>query len=762
MVLLRRCGFRRYGWVLLLFASGLPLRAATHAAPVPVPEELRSTQFRVTLDGKPVDVAHAAASYDYVSFELTGPVTVSITALEKGFWDRGVDIQPWRLGIRPVRNGDTIQFKIDQPVKLSISRPRDFLNHAKMLFLFASRPPAGPPAGPEVHIVSAGVHRESINAKSGETWYFEPGAVVFGSINLFHVENVKVLGRGVVVYDGPQNPENDEGWMQKPDWHCIGALDAHHVEIHGLTCLIRSRTWSIQMKDSSSFLYDDLRVIGGNPGNANQDGMDWLGGGLTIVRDAFFRASDDVLAMQGNWDGYNEADLVRPGHDVGNILVERSELSTSISNIVRAGWPEKSYNSNGFTLRDSDVLASGIGSCGLPFALFTFWGAKDAAGSHSGFVFENIWLDDWYSLFQMQKDAPSLLGFTFRNVWALDQPPLASSLLAGHVEDVRIENVKYGQSVAVKDSEIPVNVVGGAREPEFARGEASVRASFQVKPEVLQPGEEAEFTAEPVPNEKAHRVRYNWLFGDGTTAQGRRVRHRFRDAEGTQLDGALTGAGRFRVLLEVESKETQGLSGGERPPQDWASQGVIVIQRWHEAEPEQSSLPGLLFQIYPGSWPDFPVFAKQVAMRNGIAVVPSIADAGGFTHFAATYEGLIDVPADGGFTFHLLARDGARLMIDNQTIAETGPPFAEVCGSDSNAVRYQRGTIGLRKGKHSFRYETLETVSAQFPRLLWEGPGVGMSEVPASAFSHRNEAVLEPADGKSGAPYTVGPSVKKP
>ena len=69
--------------------------------------------------------------------------------------------------------------------------------------------------------------------------------------------------------------------MQKPDWHCIGALEAHNVEIDGLTCIVRSRTWSIQMKDSTGFTFDDLRVIGGNPGNANQDGMDWLGGGDT-------------------------------------------------------------------------------------------------------------------------------------------------------------------------------------------------------------------------------------------------------------------------------------------------------------------------------------------------------------------------------------------------------------------------------------------------------------------------------------------------
>ena len=67
--------------------------------------------------------------------------------------------------------------------------------------------------------------------------------------------------------------------MHKPDWHCIVADQAHNVEIDGLTCIIRSRTWSIQMKDSTGFRYDDLRVIAGNAGNANQDGMDLLGGG---------------------------------------------------------------------------------------------------------------------------------------------------------------------------------------------------------------------------------------------------------------------------------------------------------------------------------------------------------------------------------------------------------------------------------------------------------------------------------------------------
>ena len=91
---------------------------------------------------------------------------------------------------------------------------------------------------------------------------------------------MKVLGRGTIVYDGPQDPTSDEGWKQKPDWHCIEAVESHNVEIDGLTCIVRSRTWSIQMKDSTGLVFDDLRVIGGNGGqNSGGGGGGFHGGG---------------------------------------------------------------------------------------------------------------------------------------------------------------------------------------------------------------------------------------------------------------------------------------------------------------------------------------------------------------------------------------------------------------------------------------------------------------------------------------------------
>jgi hypothetical protein len=712
--------------VLLLLARNV--FAAPRVQPVPVPPELRSTAFTLTVNGKPIDVAHAAASYDFASFDITGPVDVAITATVDGFWDRGVDIQPWRLGLRAKRDGQTIRFRLQGPAKLSIARPRDFLNHAQMLFLFAGAPPNAPPTGPDVHVYPPGIYRQSLNPRSGETDYLQPGAVFYGSLNLFNVEHVKVLGRGTIVYDGPQDPQSDQGWMQKPDWHCIGTSNAHDIQVTGLTCVIRSRTWSIQMKDSDGFLYDDLRVMGGNPGNANQDGMDWIGSSDGLVRNSFFRASDDVIALMGNWDGYSDADMLRPGKDVHDITVETSELSTSISNIVRAGWPRKIFNSRNFTLRDSDILHAGIGACGQPFGLLGFWGADGASGDHSNYTFENLFLDDWYSLLQIEQEQPALHGFTFRNIWAPDQPPLLGSTIAGQVSGVTLENIKYGQHRLAANADVPLAVTDGASPVAFPTPPGPI-AAFSMEPPFVAPGDKVTFTAQPSPH-----THYTWLFGDGTTAHGRRVNHTFADADGTELDAA-NGAGRFRVLLHAEGPDQK---------QDWAGQGLVVVAKWHEATSTVGPyVPGLIWRLYPGTWTQIPDLSKETPVFSGESAAFDV-DTHGFTRYVTAWDGFIDAPVDGGYTFHLLARDGARVVIDGIEVAKTGPPFAQVCGVAGNAMRYDRGSLGLRAGMHLLHVEGLHSVSQGAPRLLWEGPGLPLTDVPAAAFSHAKASIDAP------------------
>ena len=215
--------------------------------------------------------------------------------------------------------------------------------------------------------------------------------------------------------------------------------------------------------------------------------------------------------------------------------------------------------------------------------------------------------------------------------------------------------------------------------------------------------------------------------------------HTFPDADGTELDGAATGAGRFRVLLHVEA-----MSG----KQDWAAQGMVAVAKWFSSvDAANPTIPGLTWQIYPGSWTELPDLTKEQVVFNGGA--PNLyANGQGFTRYAAAWDGLIDIPADGGYTFHLLDRDGARLVIDGIQVAKTGPPFAQVCGAPGNAMRYDRGSLGLHAGKHTIHVEGLHSVSQGDPQILWEGPGLPLGPVPSAAYSHLRDDAIKAGNDK--------------
>ena len=300
--------------------------------------------------------------------------------------------------------------------------------------------------------------------------------------------------------------------------------------------------------------------------------------------------------------------------------------------------------------------------------------------------------------------------------------------MTGNVADVTFDNVKYGQTRAAGNADLPLSVTGGAQPANFTAPHGPV-AAFTVDPPVFTPGQKVTFTAQP-----SHGARYTWLFGDGTQATGRRMRHRFPDAEGTELNGAANGAGRFRVLLRVEDEQGRpGLGRAGRGRRRQVARGRHAGGR-HRTGTWLAHLSRRVDRV-ARSGAEHAVFSGDSPTLH--------ADAQGFTHYAAAWDGFIDIPADGGYSFHLLARDGARLVIDGIEVARTGPPFAQVCGSPGNAMRYDRGSLGLRAGKHSFHLEGLHSASQGAPRLLWEGPALPLTDVPPAAYSHLRLDVLK-------------------
>jgi hypothetical protein len=692
---------------------------------VPLPPGFRSQRFVVRVDGHPADVLNAAANYYDVNFQIAGPVTISITAPTPDYWAKGVEIQPWREQIRPIRKGATITFQLDHPAKLSISRPGDHLGGAEMIFLFANPPQKNTPSSSAkgVRYYGPGIHQGSIDARSGDSIYLAPGSLILGGLNFWDVHNVKVYGLGTVVYDGPQNPNDDDGWRNKRSWHCVTMHQARHIEIDGITCAVRSRTWMIQMKDSRFITFDNIKEIGGTTNNANQDGMDWLGGGDTVVRNSFIRAADDVFALQGNWDGYPPALMTIPGHDVDNITIENSVLSTSISNIVRVGWPTKTFNSSGFTLKDSDVLHMGSGGCGIPFALFEFWGIPDAKGLHTNFLFDNIRLEDWYSLAQIQQLAPAIRNVTFRNIWAPEMPALVGSNLMGDVTGVHFDAVKIAGHFASAPADIPIINTQGADAPIFDSPTDKLDAQFSVTSEGAAVGKPITFDASASHAGTNPIESYDWFFGDGTTAHGESVQHSFADSDGTLLDGS----GRFRVMLRVT--DAKGISA-------WAARNIVVPAKTYGALTPAATAPGLHYDSYdtlPGADSGF---TDQPAAAEGISDGIDVSEHKSPTNFGIAFDGFIRVPVDGGYTFHVLSRDGGSLSIDHVEVAQSQTPWPQVCGSVGNAVQASSGSIGLAAGLHAIHIQMTHTTGDNDFRILWEGPGFTVRPLPAVVLFH--------------------------
>ncbi len=675
-----------------VIAQSVALSTSPAHAIAAMPAEVASTHFTVSIGSEHSPVLHAASGYYLLNFELNAPTEIVVTADDPHYWDAGVEIQPMRLGIRPQRTGASIRFTLEGPAKISITRPGDYFSDSEMLFLFANSPDASgyTATTPGVRYYGPGVHHENIDARNGDRIYLADGAVVYGSLNIWGVHDVSVSGRGTLIYDGPQDPTADEGWMHKPNWHVIVMDNASRIKIEGITCIVRSRTWMVQMRDSRDITFRNVKIIGGSASNANQDGMDWLGGGDTLVQDSFIRAADDIFAMQGNWDGYSDEAMLTPGHMVSNVTVEGSVLSTSISNVVRLGWPRKIFDSHGFAMRDSDVIHMGVGACGIPFALFEVWADPGGKGEHSEIQFKDIRLDHWYSLLQVEQPTPGIHGISLENIWSMDDPGMVGSVLKGNVTAVQLSGVSLNGQAVQSGAQVPLTVLDGAAEPTYAPG--PVDAAFTYSHGLIRPGSKVTFEAK-----KQRGITYHWLFGDGTSAQGQKVHHAFPDSEGTLLDGS----GRFRVLLSATDGSQQ---------RAWSSQSVVVGQEAHKAVTTASLLPKLFG-------------------TDGVQ------------------QGFLDVPADGGYTLWLLTSTHASLAVDGFRVS-SGTAHAQVCGSGGDAVQALRLSLLLRKGKHRLEVRSgaeLENASYPLPAspepvLLWEGPGIPRQTIPGSLFWHDKPA----------------------
>lgn len=134
---------------------------------------------------------------------------------------------------------------------------------------------------------------------------------------------------------------------------------------------------------------------------------------------------------------------------------------------------------------------------------------------------------------------------------------------------------------------------------------------------------------------------------------------------------------------------------------------------------------GLDYACYEGAWNALPDFNSMTPARSGTAGSIDLSVRHRDEQFGLRYQGYIDVPTDGTYTFYTNSDDGSKLYIGT----------TEVVNNDGNhAPAEKSGTIGLKAGKHALTVIYYENGGGEALSVSYSGPGIGKQTIPASAY----------------------------
>ncbi len=310
--------------VFLLMTTGVQAQIITY----PVPRQLYyarhnddyTVKVRQTGEKEWIDLyeynvkvdADTRSDASMVQFDFTGEVEVLI---QKNNGEvRQVDIRPLSKGIRPAVDGNCVLFTLDKPQKLSIEFNGDRL-HNLHLFANAIRTDIPDKNAPGVMYFEAGYHEptdtvaKNFPIPSNTTVYLEGGAVLKGPLVCERVENVKILGTGML-------HETSNG---------ITINYSKNVLVDGITVVnprynttTVGQSENITIKNVKSFSYQGWG-----------DGLDFFCCKHILVEDVFMRNSDDCIAIYGHrWDFYGNTD---------DITIRNSTLWADIAHPINIG-----------------------------------------------------------------------------------------------------------------------------------------------------------------------------------------------------------------------------------------------------------------------------------------------------------------------------------------------------------------------------------------------------------------------------------------
>lgn len=259
----------------------------------------------------------------FVSFDMTGPVTVEVRSLTKRV--ESVEIRPQEYGMEPEVCHDSIRFEVREPCQCTVEV--NGFHNALHLFANPAEDFSHLKGKPNVRYFGPGVHEPGkMVLGSNETVVIEAGAVVYGGIEATGAENVTICGHGILdtsrhprpqlvldkVKDAQTGGTNTTLIQSKELVNgCMRFRNVKGLHISGVICR-DSNVWTITPTNCEDIRIRNVKLIG--MWRYNSDGIDFCNCRRCELTDSFLRTFDDGVVFKGlPYNGKNEDGSLRMG-----------------------------------------------------------------------------------------------------------------------------------------------------------------------------------------------------------------------------------------------------------------------------------------------------------------------------------------------------------------------------------------------------------------------------------------------------------------
>ncbi len=222
-------------------------------------------------------------SYVYFDSDFSKKIEVKVTKNEGQI--SNVRIRPSSFGIKYTKNGNSVSFFLDKPIKLSVEFNGDIYNN---LQVFANPIEINPPGKGDTGVIyyGPGIHETGpITLKDDQTLYIAGGAVVRGSIQVNNAGNVKITGRGIL--DNSMHSASDRTRM-------IRIANSSNVTINGIF-IVDSQQWTVVPTGSDHIKINNIKILNDV---IYSDGIDVVSCQDVVINDVFIRNGDDCISIK--------------------------------------------------------------------------------------------------------------------------------------------------------------------------------------------------------------------------------------------------------------------------------------------------------------------------------------------------------------------------------------------------------------------------------------------------------------------------------